>query len=131
MGEVPLNYYHIFGLGQLMGCLGLKRVEEGPQKGIRHSRSIINRVPEDLYVACHLTEPRGQHRPRHTLPVVGYCNSELGCLTWGKGWNVEERRIKEQNNKARKVSFSMLVEANAEEKRQPRHDVVLSRSLPS
>jgi len=23
---------------------------------------------------------------------------ELGCLTWGKGWNVEERRMKEQNN---------------------------------
>ena len=50
-GEAPPNYYHVFGLGQLMGCLGLKRVEEGPQKGIRHSRSIINRVPEDLYVA--------------------------------------------------------------------------------
>jgi len=98
MGEAPLNYYHIFGLGQLMGCLGLKRVEEGPQKGIWHSRSIINQVLEDLYVARHLAKPSGQHRPCHTLPVVGYRNLELGCLMWGKGWNIEERRMKEQNN---------------------------------
>jgi len=43
-----------------MGCLKLKHVEGGPQKGIQDSRAIINRVPEDLYVACQVGWEEGK-----------------------------------------------------------------------